>query len=108
MSTLILEHIKINELPYSWVKQLPPARTVTVTIAVENIPPQSPIDVPENQETFKQYMRSQGINIGRLEESIKQLETGEVETVELDKRDDLLDNSISSKRPLLSTSARIM
>ncbi len=98
MSPLILEHVKINELPYGWVKQLPPAQTVTVTIAVENIEAQSPIDVPENQETFKQYMRHQGINIERLEESIKQLEAGEVETVELDKLDDLLDNSIKNAK----------
>jgi hypothetical protein len=30
MSPLILEHVKLNYLPYGWVKQLPPAQTVTV------------------------------------------------------------------------------
>ena len=40
MSHLTLEHVKINDLPYGWVKQLPPAQTVTVTLVVENIEPQ--------------------------------------------------------------------
>ncbi|TGO02949.1 hypothetical protein PN36_15675 [Candidatus Thiomargarita nelsonii] len=44
----------------------------------------------ENKEAYLQYLRSQGINIGRLEESIKQLEAGEVETVKLDALDYLL------------------
>ena len=30
MSPLILEHVKLNDLPYGWVKQLPPVQTVTI------------------------------------------------------------------------------
>jgi len=100
MSPLILEHVKLNDLPYGWVKQLPPARTVTVTIVVENLEPQSPMskDVLEDKEAYLQYLRSQGINIGRLEESIKQLEAGEVETVKLDDLDYLLDDFIENAK----------
>lgn len=90
MSPLILEHVKLNDLPYGWVKQLPPAQTVTVTIVVENLEPQ---DVIEDKETYLQYLHSQGINIGRLEESIKQLKAGEVETVKLDDLDDFIENA---------------
>jgi hypothetical protein len=90
MSPLILEHVKLNNLPYGWVKQLPPAQTVAVTIVVENIEPQDSI---EDKETYLQYLRSQGVNIGRLEESIKQLKAGEVETVKLDDLDDFIENA---------------
>jgi len=90
MSPLILEHVKLNDLPYGWVKQLPPAQTVTVTIAVENLEPQ---DVIEDKETYLQSLRSQGINIERLDESIKQLKAGEVETVTLDDLDDFIENA---------------
>jgi toxin YoeB len=90
MSPLILEHVKLNDLPYGWVKQLPPAQTVTVTIVVENIEPQNVI---EDKEMYLQYLRSQGVNIGRLEESIKQLKAGEVETVTLDDLDDFIENA---------------
>jgi len=90
MSPLILEHVKLNDLPYGWVKQLPPAQTVTVTIVVENLEPQ---DVIEDKETYLQSLRSQGINIERLDESIKQLKAGEVETVKLDDLDDFIENA---------------
>ena len=95
MSPLILEHVKLNDLPYGWVKQLPPAQTVTVTIVVENLEPQSPMsqDAIEDKETYLQSLRSQGINIERLEESIKQLEAGEVETIKLDDLDDFIENA---------------
>ena len=113
MPHLRLEHVKINELPYGWVKQLPPAQTVTVTIVVENpehqpaMPepaiPSSNVEqaeqaynVPEDRETYLQYLHSQGIHIERLEESIKQLEAGEVETVKYEELDDLLDDFIEN------------
>jgi hypothetical protein len=99
-SPLILEHVKINDLPYGWVKQLPAAQTVTVTIVVENIEPQSPMskEVLEDKEAYLQELHSQGINIERLEESIQQLEAGEVETVKLDDLDYLLDDFIENAK----------
>jgi len=33
---LALKHIKVNELPPTWTKQLPAAQTVTVIIIAEN------------------------------------------------------------------------
>jgi len=53
-------------------------------------------NVPEDRETYLQYLHSQGINIDRLEESIKQLEVGEIETVKLDQLDDLLNDFIEN------------
>jgi hypothetical protein len=57
---------------------------------VENLEPQNVI---EDKEMYLQYLRSQGVNIGRLEESIKQLKAGEVETVKLDDLDDFIENA---------------
>jgi hypothetical protein len=110
MSQLKLEHVKVNDLPHGWVKQLPPAQTVTVTIVVENFeckPVMSETmiiesdirqddNIPKDREAYLQYLRSQGINIERLDESMKQLEAGSVETVKLDELDDLLDDFIEN------------
>jgi hypothetical protein len=64
------------------------------------IKPQSPMskNVLEYKKAYLQYLRSQGINIGRLEESIKQLEAGDVETVKIDDLDYLLDDVDVLKR----------
>ena len=113
MSHLRLEHVKVHDLPKEWIKQLPPAQTVTVIIVVEDLGQQTstpepviieskspdigPDDkIPEDREAYLHYLRSQGINIERLEESIKQFEAGEVEIVNLDDMDDLLDDFIEN------------
>ena len=67
---------------------------MTVTIVVENLEPQ---DVIEDKETYLQSLRSQGINIERLDESIKQLKAGEVETVKLDDLDDFIENAKTTR-----------
>jgi len=54
----------------------------------------SPLILEENKEAYLQYLRSQGINIRRLDESIKQLEAGKVETVKLEALDYLLDEKM--------------
>ncbi len=41
MSYITLEHIKVNELPPAWTKQLPATQTVTVIIIAENAEQQS-------------------------------------------------------------------
>ena len=110
MSQLKLEHVNFNELPPQWAKQLPQAQTVTVTIVVENLDQQVPAPeqvitepsssnkVPDDQEAYLQYLCSQGINVERLEESIKQLEVGESEIVKLDDLDNLLDEFIENAK----------
>ena len=102
MSYLTLEHIKVNELPPTWAKQLPAAQTVTVIIIVENSEQQSLSDLgqgeklPNDQTAYLKNLHSQGIDLERLRESIQQLETGEVETVKLDDLDAQLDEFIEN------------
>ncbi len=100
MSQLRLEHVNINELPLSWAKQLPQAQTVTVTIVVESLarpptpepviiePPSSDIveneNVPEDREAYLQSLRSQGINLERLRESIEEYKAGKAEILDWD------------------------
>jgi hypothetical protein len=102
MSHITLEHIKVNELPPAWAKQLPTAQTVTVIIIAENTKEQSSIvlgpsdNVPNNQEAYLNDLHSQGIDIKRLRESIQQLKAGEVETVKLEDLDAQLDEFIEN------------
>jgi hypothetical protein len=98
MSHITLEHIKVNELPLAWAKQLPAAQTVTVIIIAENAEQQSSIayNVPNNQEAYLNDLHSQGIDIKRLRESIQQLKAGEVETVKLEDLDAQLDEFIEN------------
>lgn len=102
MSHITLEHIKVNELPRAWAKQLPHAQTVTVIIIAENAVQQSSIapgqsdNVPNNQEAYLNDLQSQGIDIKRLRESIQQLNAGEVETVKLEDLDAQLDDFIEN------------
>jgi len=101
MSQLRLEHININELPPKWAKQLPRAQTVTVTIVVESLeyrpamsksvviePPSSDkVDndnVPEDRDAYLHYLRSQGINLERLRESIEEYKAGKAEILDWD------------------------
>ena len=101
MSHLRLEHVKVNDLPNEWVKQLPPAQTVTVIIIVEDLgqQPSTPEPViieskssdiglddkiPEDREEYLQYLRSQGINIERLRESIGEYQAGKAEILDWD------------------------
>ncbi|EDN68754.1 hypothetical protein BGP_3833 [Beggiatoa sp. PS] len=102
MSHLTLEHIKVNELPPAWAKQLSTAQTVTVIIIAETEEQQSSIElgqgknVPNDQEAYLNNLHSQGIDIKRLRESIQQLKAGEVETVKLDDLDAQLDEFIEN------------
>jgi len=102
MSHLTLEHIKVNELPPTWAKQLPAAQTVTVIIIAENSEPQSSIafgqgeKLPNDQTAYLTHLHSQGIDLKRLKESIQQLEADEVETVKLDDLDAQLDEFIEN------------
>jgi hypothetical protein len=104
MSHLTLEHIKVNELPVAWAKQLPTAQTVTVIIIAENAEQQSSMapglryNVPNNQEAYLKDLHSQGIDIKRLRESIQQLKAGEVETVKLEDLDTQLDEFIENAK----------
>lgn len=87
-----LEHIKINELPPQWAKQLPAAQTFTVIIIAENKPSMpAPSDgigqddnAPEEREAYLQYLRSQGINLERLRESIDEYKAGKAEILDWD------------------------
>ncbi|MBE9561281.1 MAG: hypothetical protein IMF12_00275 [Proteobacteria bacterium] len=88
MSHITLEHIKVNELPPTWVKQLPDVQTVTVVIIAEN-------DNGQN-EMYLNDLHSQGIDINRLRESIQQLKTGEVNAVKLEDMDEYLDEFIKN------------
>jgi hypothetical protein len=99
MSHITLEHIKVNELPPAWLKQLPATQTVTVIIIAENAEQQSYVlgqsdNVLNNQEAYLNDLQSQGIDIKRLRESIQQLKAGEVETVKLENLDAQLDEFI--------------
>jgi hypothetical protein len=101
MSQLRLEHVNIKELPPSWAKQLPLAQTVTVTIVVESLesrpstpkpviiePPSSDIvgndNVQEDRDAYLQYLRSQGINLERLRESIEEYKAGKADILDWD------------------------
>jgi hypothetical protein len=98
MSHLRLEHLKINELPPQWAKQLPAAQTFTVIIIAENKPSmpeqvtiEQPSDgigqddnTPEEREAYLQYLRSQGINLERLRESIDEYKAGKAEILDWD------------------------
>jgi hypothetical protein len=99
MSHITLEHIKVNELPPAWLKQLPATQTVTVIIIAENAEQQSYVlgqsdNVLNNQEAYLNDLQSQGIDIKRLRESIQQFKAGEVETVKLENLDAQLDEFI--------------
>ncbi|MCK5536857.1 MAG: hypothetical protein KAI79_08520 [Bacteroidales bacterium] len=89
MSHITLEHIKVNELPPAWAKQLPATQTVTVVIIAEN----------DNisDETYLNNLHSQGIDINRLRESIQQLKTDEVDTIKLENMDTHLDEFIENE-----------
>ncbi len=94
MSHLRLEHIKINELPPQWTKKLPAAQTFTVIIIAENqevkstLPKQVSIEPDNNarqeRAAYLQDLRSQGINLERLKESIEEYKAGKAEILDWD------------------------
>lgn len=89
MSHLRFEHIKINELPPQWTKRLPAAQTFTVIIIVENQGIKSTLPKPisieqDNNAQYLQDLRSQGINLERLKESIEEYKAGKAEILDWD------------------------
>jgi hypothetical protein len=86
MSHITLEHIKVHELPSAWAKQLPDTQTVTVIIIAEN----------NQNEIYLNDLRSQGIDINRLRESIQQLKTGKIDEIKLEDMDEYLDEFIEN------------
>jgi hypothetical protein len=113
MSHLRLEHLKINELPPQWAKQLPAAQTFTVIIIAENKPSmpeqvtiEPPSDgigqddnTPEEREAYLQYLRSQGINLERLRESIDEYKAGKAEILDWDEFEYTVDKTQSKTAP---------
>lgn len=94
MSHLRLRNLKINELPPQWTKQLPAAQTFTVIIIAEK-PKQVTIEPPsyntgqednatKEREAYLQNLRSQGINLERLRESIDEYKAGKAEILNWD------------------------
>jgi hypothetical protein len=107
MSYLTLKHIKVNELPLTWAKQLAGTQTVTVIIITENSDQQPSIDFGMGDkvvnDAYLNDLHSQGIDIKRLRESIQQLQAGEVETVQLEDLDAHIDDFIEKCETLKLT-----
>ena len=89
-SPVIFKHLTRTDLPVEWAKYLPAEPTFTVLVLVER--PESPLLLGKELD-YLHYLRTSGINVERLQESIQQLEMGQVDTVAWDELDDFLGNS---------------
>jgi hypothetical protein len=87
---VIFKHLNRTDLPVEWAKYLPAEQTFTVLVLAERS--ESPWLLGKELD-YLQYLRTSGINVERLQESIQQLEMGQVDTVAWDELDDFLGNS---------------
>jgi len=88
-SPVIFKHLTSTDLPVEWAKYLPAEQTFTVLVLAERS--ESPLLL--GKAAYLHYLRTSGINVERLQESIQQLERGQIDTVAWDELDDLLGNS---------------
>lgn len=97
MFPVILKHLKSSELPADWAKQLStPSQTFTVVILPEDVDAPFTSSSRAEEVAYLHYLRACGMDLERLEESIRQLEAGQVETVDVNNLDTFLDEFIQA------------
>jgi len=86
-SPVIFKNLTSTDLPIEWTKHLPAEQTFTVLIFAES----SELFMSDKEVAYLQDLRASGIDVERLQESIRQLETGQVDTVALENLDDFME-----------------